>query len=233
MSTQKSSLQIGFVIFPDVTQLDFTGPWEVLSRLPDVSCHLISRTRDPVPSGSGGLIFQPTMTFEDCPPLDIVLVPGGHGHLQAMLDARLLEFLRRQAEHCRYVTAVCTGSLVLAAAGLLRGYRATTHWLSIDRLAQFGAIPVSERVVIDRNRMTGGGVTAGIDFALALMALLSDETTARSTQLQMEYAPAPPFADGNPASADQGLVAAMRERLRPYSAKMAEIDAKALAAFRS
>ena len=227
MSPQNSSLQIGFVIFPDVTQLDFTGPWEVLSRLSGARCHLIARTKEAVRSNDG-LVFQPTVTFDDCPRLDVIMVPGGHGHLQAMLDARLLEFLRQQGEECRYITAVCTGSLVLAAAGLLAGYRATTHWLSIHRLAQFGAIPLSQRVVLDRNRITGGGVTAGVDFALTLAALLADETTARSIQLQIEYAPAPPFNDGDPASAHPALVASIRDRSRPYTAKMAETDAKAL-----
>lgn len=226
-----SSIQIGFVAYPGVTQLDFTGPWEVLSRVPGAACHLISRDEEPI-SAYGGLRFPPTVILNDCPSLDVLVVPGGPGHLDAMLDATLIEWLRRQAAGCRYVTAVCTGSLVLAAAGLLDGYRATTHWGSFHRLAQFGAIPVSERVVIDRNRITGGGVTAGIDFGLTLAGLLADEGTARSIQLQIEYAPASPFNDGDPASADPALVAATRRRQAPYMAKMAEIDAKALVLLR-
>ena len=221
-------LQIGVVIYPKVTQLDFTGPWEVLTRIPGASCHLVSRDLEPVPSGSG-LTFQPTKSFHECPPLDILVVPGGYGHLDAMLDETLLEFLRRQAEHCRYVTAVCTGSLVLAAAGLLTGYRATTHWNSHDRLAAFGVIPVHDRVVTDRDRITGGGVTAGIDFALVLAAMLGGEVLARNIQLEIEYAPAPPFDSGSPETAEAALVAAIRDRLAPYRASMADLDAKALA----
>jgi len=223
-----SALQIGIVLYPDVTQLDFTGPWEVLTRIPGAACHLVARDLAPVVSNSGPA-FQPTLGFADCPPLDVLCVPGGPGHLQAMLDPDLLAFLRRQAAQCRYVTAVCTGSLVLAAAGLLEGYRATTHWLSLDRLAAFGAVPVAERVVIDRNRITGGGVTAGVDFALVLAARLADEALARTIQLQIEYAPAPPFDSGSPETADPTLVATLRERLAPYRDRMAAIDAEALA----
>lgn len=226
-----SVLEIGFIVFPNVTQLDFTGPWEVLSRVPGARCRLVAHDRGPV-GANDGLVFHPTATFADCPQLDVLCVPGGAGHMAAMLDPVLLAFLRRQAASCRYVTAVCTGSLVLAAAGLLDGYRATTHWNSHHRLAAFGAIPVAERVVVDRDRITGGGVTAGIDFGLTLAARLADEATARSIQLQIEYAPAPPFADGDPATADPALVAATRERLAPYRARMDEIDAAALTRLR-
>ncbi len=222
------SLQIGFVLFPNLTQLDLTGPWEVFSKLPGASCHLLAPTLEPVKSSSAGLTILPTMTYGDCPQLDIVCVPGGPGHLQAMEDGATLDFLIKQAPGCRYVTAVCTGALVLAAAGLLKGYRATTHWMSLERLAAFGATPVSERVVTDRNRVTGGGVTAGIDFGLVLVQALAGEQTAREIQLQIEYEPQPPFG-GSPATADPATVASLRGRLGPYAAAMQDTDVRALA----
>jgi cyclohexyl-isocyanide hydratase len=222
------SLQIGFVLFPNLTQLDLTGPWEVFSKLPDANCHLLAPDLQPVKSSSAGLTILPTMTYGDCPQLDIVCVPGGPGHLQAMEDIATLDFLIKQAPGCRYVTAVCTGALVLAAAGLLKGYRATTHWMSLERLAAFGATPVSERVVTDRNRVTGGGVTAGIDFGLVLVQALAGEQTAREIQLQIEYEPQPPFG-GSPATADPATVASLRGRLGSYAAAMQDADARALA----
>jgi cyclohexyl-isocyanide hydratase len=149
----------------------------------------------------------------DCPQLDVLCVPGGLGVNPLMRDAAVLAFLRQQAEHARYVTSVCTGALVLGAAGLLRGRRATTHWASLDLLAAFGAIPVAERVVRDGNLLTGGGVTAGIDFALTLAAELSGRPAAEAIQLGLEYAPAPPFAAGTPASADPAVLATVRGRL--------------------
>lgn len=223
-----SALQIGFVLFPNLTQLDLTGPWEVFAKLPDATCHLLAPDLQPVKSSSAGLTILPTTTYAGCPQLDVVCVPGGPGHLQAMEDAATLDFLKRQAPGCRYVTAVCTGALVLAAAGLLKGYRATTHWMSLERLAAFGAEPVSDRVVTDRNRVTGGGVTAGIDFGLALVAALAGETVAREIQLQIEYEPQPPYG-GNPRTAAPETVAALRGRLGGYAAAMAEVDARALA----
>lgn len=222
------SLQIGFILFPNLTQLDLTGPWEVFSKLPGASCHLLAPTLEPVKSSSAGLTILPTTTYAGCPQLDIVCVPGGPGHLQAMEDAATLGFLTKQAPGCRYVTAVCTGALVLAAAGLLKGYCATTHWMSLQRLAAFGATPVAERVVTDRNRVTGGGVTAGIDFGLVLVQALAGEQTAREIQLQIEYEPQPPYG-GSPATADPATVASLRDRLGPYATAMQEIDARALA----
>lgn len=222
------SLQIGFVLFPNLTQLDLTGPWEVFAKLTGADCHLLAPTLAPVKSSSAGLTILPTMTYADCPQLDIICVPGGPGHLQAMEDVATLDFLRKQAPGCRYVTAVCTGALVLAAAGLLEAYRATTHWMSMDRLAAFGAIPVAERVVTDRNRVTGGGVTAGIDFGLSLVTAIAGESVAREIQLQIEYEPQPPYG-GSPVTADPATVASLRSRLGSYAAAMRETDARALA----
>jgi cyclohexyl-isocyanide hydratase len=221
-------LKIGFVVFPELTQLDFSGPYEVLWRLPGAQCHLVAHARGAIPA-VGGLTFFADTPFSDCPQLDILCVPGGgNGHLNAMQDDLLLDFLRKQAEGCRYVTAVCTGSMVLAAAGLLRGYRATTHWMSLERLKAFGAIPVAARVVIDRNRMTGGGVTAGIDFGLTLAAEIAGPDFARRIQLQIEYAPAPPFDSGTPDCADPRLVTQLRTGTE-YAQRMAQVDDMVLA----
>ncbi|PJI43210.1 DJ-1/PfpI family protein [Ferrovibrio sp.] len=221
------SLQIGFVLFPNLTQLDLTGPWEVFSKLPGATCHLLAPTLEPVKSSSAGLTILPTTTYADCPQLDIVCVPGGPGHLQAMEDTATLDFLKQQAPGCRYVTAVCTGALVLAAAGLLQGYRATTHWMSLERLAAFGAIPIAERVVTDRNRVTGGGVTAGIDFGLVLVQALAGEQIAREIQLQIEYEPQPPYG-GSPVTANPATVASLRGKLGSYAILMQEVDTRAV-----
>lgn len=223
-----SALQIGFVLFPNLTQLDLTGPWEVFAKLPGAQCHLLAPDLQPVKSSSAGLTILPTTTYVDCPQFDVVCVPGGPGHLQAMEDQATLDFLKTQAPACRYVTAVCTGALVLAAAGLLKGYRATTHWMSLERLGAFGATPVAERVVTDRNRVTGGGVTAGIDFGLALVSALAGETMAREIQLQIEYEPQPPYG-GSPQTAAPETVQTLRGRLGSYAAAMAEVDARAIA----
>lgn len=227
MSEDSRPLRIGFILFPSLTQLDLTGPWEVLTRLPKVACHLLSHDLAPVESASGGLCIVPTLTYAECPQLDMLCVPGGPGHLRAMEDEALLAFLAQQALSCRYVMAVCTGSLVLAAAGLLRGYRATTHWTSLSRLAAFGAEPVAQRVVIDRDRITGGGVTAGIDFGLAVVTELAGEVLAREIQLQIEYEPEPPYG-GSPQTADPTTVQALRAKTAAYAAIMEKIDARAL-----
>jgi len=221
-------MHIGLLLFPRLTQLDLTGPYEVFTRVPDVTVHLVWKNRDPVASAPG-LTILPTITYAECPPLDVICVPGGPGQIEMMEDAATLDFLRQQAVGAKWVTSVCTGSLILGAAGLLQGYRAATHWLSRDQLAQFGAIPVDARVVIDRNRVTGGGVTAGIDFALTLVALLCDEATAKTAQLTMEYDPAPPFTSGSPHTADPALVARLREAMAPLLAKRCEVNARAAA----
>ena len=155
-------LQIGLLLFPRVTQLDFTGPLQVFSSLPGANVHLIWKRIEPVATDSV-LVLTPTMTFADCPQLDVICVPGGIGTDDMINDEEMLAFLRKQAVGAKYVTSVCTGSLVLGAAGLLRGYRATTHWSQMEALAPFGAITTKTRVCVDRNRVTGGGVTAGID----------------------------------------------------------------------
>jgi cyclohexyl-isocyanide hydratase len=166
-------LQIGIVVFPKVTQLDFTGPLQVFSSLPDANVHLIWKRIEPVASDTP-LTVLPTISFADCPQLDVVCIPGGAGTDDMVTDEETLEFVRAQAKGAQYVTSVCTGSLVLGAAGLLKGYRATTHWTAMEYLAAYGAEPVKTRVCVDRNRITGGGVTAGIDFALTLVAHLVD-----------------------------------------------------------
>ncbi|MDQ6703239.1 MAG: DJ-1/PfpI family protein [Pseudomonadota bacterium] len=202
-------MQIVMLLYPGLQQLDLTGPFEVFARFEELNLHLVWKTLDPV-TDVNGLRILPTGTFADCPKADIVFVPGGPGQILLMEDASVLAFLRRQASEARYVTSVCTGSLVLAASGLLTGYRATCHWLSLDQLAYFGAVPVSERVVIDRNRVTGAGVTSGIDFALTLAACLFGEERAKRAQLAMEYDPKPPFVGGTPARAAPELVASLR-----------------------
>ncbi len=218
-------LTIGMVLFPDLTQLDLTGPYEVFSRMPNVRIHLLSATLEPVRSDKG-LAFLPDTTFAQTPALDILCVPGGNGVQAAMEDESFLHFLREQGRQANYVTSVCTGSLLLAAAGLLDGYRATTHWLSLDLLAMFGVETVEQRVVIDRNRMTGGGVTAGIDFALVLAAELFGKQTAREIQLMMEYNPAPPFDSGSPQSADPELLRAVIAQREAIQAQRRELVAK-------
>jgi cyclohexyl-isocyanide hydratase len=210
-------LDVGLLLFPEMTQLDMTGPYEVFVSLPRTAVHLVWKRLDAVATG-GGLRMLPTTTFETCPQLDVLCVPGGPGQVALMRDAAVLDLLRKQAATSRYVTSVCTGSLVLGAAGLLRGYRATCHWLSLDQLALLGATPVAERIVMDGNRITGGGVTSGIDFALFVAAQLFGEDVTKEIQLRIEYDPAPPFNSGSPRTADPALVAALSERLRDRQA---------------
>ncbi|MHC4045347.1 DJ-1/PfpI family protein [Bradyrhizobium sp. 23AC] len=212
-----SPLQIGLLVFPRVTQLDFTGPLQVFSMVPGAKLHLIWKRIEPVPSDSA-LIVTPTTTFADCPQLDVICVPGGRGTDDLLNDEEVLDFLRRQAEGAKYVTSVCTGSLALGAAGLLKGYRAATHWSAMEMLSQFGATPTKARVCVDRNRLTGGGVTAGIDFALTLVSTLIDRTTAEAIQLGIEYNPAPPFTSGSPDTAPAEVLASVKQRIEPLQA---------------
>jgi len=209
--------RIGFLLFPRLTQLDLTGPYEVLSRMPETEAHLVGKTLDPVRSDRG-LALLPTTTLEACPPLDLLCVPGGPGVNEVMTDAVWLDFIRRKAAGARYVTSVCTGSLVLAAAGLLRGKRAACHWAARDALARLGAEPVDARVVVDGKVITGGGVTAGIDFALAVAAELHGRETAEAIQLMVEYDPHPPFDAGSPARAGAAVLARLKRQMEPFQA---------------
>lgn len=199
------------LIFPKMTQLDFTGPFEALARIPNAHVHVIWKTRDPVLSDSG-LAILPTTTLAECPPLDVICIPGGPGQIDVMDDDEVIAFVRDKGHKAKYVTSVCTGALVLGAAGLLRGYNAATHWMSADQLPLFGATPVAQRVVVDRNRITGGGVTAGIDFGLYLAGVLAGKDAACRIQLSMEYNPEPPFDSGSPGTAPAAIVKSVRER---------------------
>lgn len=223
-----STLHIGLLVFPQVTQLDLTGPLQVFARLPGATVHLIWKRIEPVPSDSV-LTLLPTVTFADCPQLDVICVPGGSGADDMANDAEMLAFLRRQAAGARYITSVCTGALVLGAAGLLQGYRSTTHWSALEFLPAFGAIPDATRVCIDRNRISGGGVTAGIDFALTLVSILADRTTAEAIQLAMEYNPAPPFSAGSPDAAPPEVLALVTARMAGAKQRRTEAVQRAAA----
>jgi cyclohexyl-isocyanide hydratase len=186
------TMHINLIAFPRLTQLDMTAPLEVFARMPNTICTIVAETLDPIVSDCS-LKILPDCTFEDAPSADILFVPGGPGINEGLTNERLIDFLKKQGSEAQYITSVCTGALLLARAGLLRGYKATTHWNALDLLAMLGAEVVQERVVIDRNRLTGGGVTAGIDFALVLAATLFGAATAQSIQCQLEYFPKPPF----------------------------------------
>jgi cyclohexyl-isocyanide hydratase len=203
------TFHIGLLLFPEITQLDMTGPYEVFIKFPGAKVHLIWKTREAVTAG-GGMQIMPTVTFADCPQLDLICVPGGAGMNPLLNDTETLDFIRAQAKGARYVTSVCTGALVLGAAGLLKGKRAATHWMSREMLSAFGATPVAERVVVDGNVITGGGVTAGIDFALTVAAQAFGPNLAKAIQLGIEYDPRPPFDTGSPERADAALVAETR-----------------------
>jgi len=193
-----SVFNVGFVIFPELTQLDFTGPQQVLARLPQSVMHIIAKSASPVPSDSG-LSLVPTHTFENCPRLDLICVPGGStGVVRAMGDRETIEFIRRKSTSAKYVTSVCTGAFILGAAGLLKGRRATTHWAFTELLPLVGATYEKARIVKDGNVITAGGVTSGIDFGLNMVADIAGETTAQAIQLGLEYDPDPPFDAGHP-----------------------------------
>lgn len=209
------TIRIAMLLFPNLTQLDLTAPYEVLSRLPEAEVSLVWKTLESVTSGTG-LRLSPNATLAEAAPADVLFIPGGTGLVPLLRDPEVLEFVRRQAATARYVTAVCTGSLLLGAAGLLEGYRATTHWAYHEFLERCGAIPVRQRVVIDRNRVTAGGVTAGMDFALRLTAELCGEQLARGIQLGLEYDPEPPFDSGTPERATPELVTAVLDRFAQY-----------------
>ena len=224
-----SDFQIGMVIFPGMTNLDFAGPFEVLARMPGARVHIVARERGPVRTDLGAEVV-PTLAFADTPPLDLVFIGGGPGINALLEDAGTLAFLREQSAGAQWVTSVCTGALVLGAAGLLRGYRAATHWTAMEALLPFGAEPVHERVVVDRNRVTGGGVTAGIDFGLVIADLLHGATVAQAIQLGMEYDPAPPFRSGSPRDAPAEVVAAVRSGAAAITAERVAIARRVAAA---
>lgn len=202
----QTQLQIGILIYPGVVSLDIMGPYQVLSSPPNTQVHLLWKSLEPIISNEG-LIIVPTTTFEDCPSLEAICVPGGGiEQVEVMKDTEVLSFLQQQSKTARYITSVCTGSLILAAAGLLQGYKATCHWAFRDQLAMLGVKVVTERVVIDRNRITGAGVTSGIDFGLTLVSLLCGEDAAKMTELMLEYNPQPPFNTGTPEKAGETVV---------------------------
>jgi len=211
---QPKKIVIGMLIFPKMTQLDFTGPFEALARVPNAEVHVVWKTREPIKSDSG-LTFVPSTTFADCPPLDVICVPGGPGQIELMDDPEVIAFVRDMGHKAKYVTSVCTGALVLGAAGLLDGYEAATHWMSAEQLPLFNATPVAKRIVVDRNRITGGGVTAGIDFGLYLAAELAGKDAAQRIQLFLEYDLAPPFEAGSPRTAPAAIVQGVREWASP------------------
>lgn len=200
-----------FALYPRVTQLDFTGPYEVLARLPGARCVLASATGDDI-EADGGMTFAKVRRLADIEHCALICVPGGFGAIEAMEDQEFLAQIKRLAGSARYVTSVCTGSLVLGAAGLLKGKRATSHWAWLDALSAFGATPDPARVVRDGNVITGGGVTAGIDFALAVVAEIAGDDYAQSVQLSIEYAPAPPFNSGRPEIAPTHILAETQQR---------------------
>jgi cyclohexyl-isocyanide hydratase len=219
------TLHVGFLLFPQVQQLDLTGPHDVFASLPGVTVHLVWKDLAPLKSSSG-LTLTPDTTFGSCPALDVICIPGGAGVGDLMEDPETLRFIRRQADNARFITSVCTGALVLGAAGLLSGRRATTHWAFHELLAPVGAIPVRERVVRDGNLVTGGGITAGIDFALTLAGELVGAEEAQAVQLQLEYAPAPPFNAGSPDTAPERIVELVRQRSAGSLARREQIVAR-------
>jgi cyclohexyl-isocyanide hydratase len=207
-----SLFNVGFVIFPELTQLDFTGPQQVLARLPQSAMHIVAKSVAPVPSDSG-LSLVPTHTFENCPRLDLICIPGGiTGVVRAMGDQETIEFVQRQSRTAKYVTSVCTGAFILGAAGLLKGRRATTHWAFTELLPLVGATHEKRRVVKDGNLITAGGVTSGIDFSLHVVADIADEAVAQGIQLSLEYDPHPPFASGHPDRAPDAVKATLFSR---------------------
>jgi cyclohexyl-isocyanide hydratase len=212
MEPSMSIFNVGFVIFPELTQLDFTGPQQVLARLPQSAMHVIAKSAAPVLSDSS-LSLVPTHTFENCPQLDLICVPGGStGVVRAMGDRETIEFIRRQSASAKYVTSVCTGAFILGAAGLLKRRRATTHWAFTELLPLVGATHEKARVVKDGNVITAGGVTSGIDFGLSVVAEIAGEATAQAIQLGIEYDPDPPFDAGHPDCAPDTAKAAVFPR---------------------
>ncbi len=210
---QKDHLHLGAILFPGIDQADFTTPYEVLASVPNSTFHVLGREKTPV-QDTHGLILTPEIPLAEAPQLDLLLVPGGAGVNALMEDEVVLAFVRRQAAGAKVIFSVCTGALVLGAAGLLKGRKATTHWASHHLLSSFGARPVNARVVVDGNVVTAAGVTSGLDGALRVVALLRGETAGQMIQLYTQYAPEPPFNCGTPESAAPELVRAVQSHLR-------------------
>lgn len=215
-------VRIVFPVFPQITQLDFMGPLQFLSRLPGAVIHVAAATLDPVATDCGVAIL-PTTRYADCPQADILCVPGGHGVTAALHDGATVPVIAQQAPGARWVTSVCTGAFLLGAADLLQGKRATCHWAYTHLLPHVGAIPAPGRVVEDGAIITAGGVTSGIDFALTLIAREAGESVARTIQLALEYDPAPPFVGGHPDRVDADMVRGLGARV--YDAAAARMEA--------
>jgi cyclohexyl-isocyanide hydratase len=228
MIPNDTHLQIGSLLFEGIDQIDLTGPFEVLSRIPNSTYRIYGKTTEPV-RDLKGLRLTPDAALADAPQLDVLHVPGGFGQEALMEDAEVLDWIRRQAAGARSIFSVCTGALLFGAAGLLRGKRATTHWASFHLLPLFGAIPVNERVVIDGNWVFAAGVTAGIDGALRLAALLRSDEVAQAIQLYMAYAPEPPFDSGTPETAPAAILAQARRSAAAITARR-EATARRVAA---
>jgi cyclohexyl-isocyanide hydratase len=218
MIPHDTHLQIGSLLFEGVDQIDLTGPFEVLSRLPNSTYRLYGKTAETV-RDLKGLRLTPDATLAEAPALDVLHVPGGFGQEALMEDAEVLDWIRRQATGARSVFSVCTGALLCGAAGLLKGRRATTHWASFHLLPFFGAIPVNQRVVVDGNWVFAAGVTAGIDGALRLAAELRGDEAAQAIQLYMVYAPEPPFDSGTPETAPAAILEQARDSVRGITAQ--------------
>ncbi len=223
------TIRFGLLAFPGVQQLDLTAPYEVFASMDDAEVHLVWKDTSPIVSATK-LVLQPTTAFAECPPLDVICVPGGVGVNALLEDTAVLSFVREQATQAHFVTSVCTGSLVLGAAGLLKGKKATTHWNAFDFLESFGAVVTPGRVVRDGNLFTAGGVTAGIDFGLTIAAALRGREEAEAIQLSLEYAPEPPFHSGSPEKASAGVLARTRQRLAGSRMARQEIVARLMAA---
>lgn len=218
-------MNIVFVLFDNVTQLDFAGPVQFLSRMPGAEIFVASKDGGLATTDCGFSIL-PTTSFTDCPQADIICVPGGHGVREAIADAAIVDFVRRQGAQANWVTSVCTGAFILGVAGLLQGKRATCHWGYTHLLPLVGATHGAARVVRDGNLVTAGGVTSGIDFALELIAMISGEDVSRSIQLALEYDPAPPFTGGTPTTAPVPILNNLRARVYDNAASQLETALK-------
>jgi cyclohexyl-isocyanide hydratase len=221
------AINIVFPLFDNVTQLDFTGPVQFLSRMPGAKVFVVSNNGDAVTTDCGFSIL-PTTSFADCPQADIICVPGGHGVREAIGDIAIVDFVAHQGATAQWMTSVCTGAFILGAAGLLQGKRATCHWAYTHLLSLFGATHQDARVVRDGNLVTAGGVTSGIDFALELIAMISGEDSARTIQLALEYDPAPPYKGGTPDTAPEQIVFNLRQRVYENAASQMEVAIKAI-----